>query len=1048
VNRYRRLAALLLLAALVPACGDGDPGPAGPPGSTGLSLPVIQSLSAFGLPAEPGDDVVLQVSAQSPDSLPLTYAWSVSPAAWSVTAGGATASATVSAPNAYGQSGSATVVVTDSLGRTATGFLALATAGNGAPVIHSITVDPNPISKGGSAALRVYATDPNGDPLAYAWTAPASDFSLTAGQGTSQATLRADAFASGLVEVEVDDGFGGVALGGVVVSTRPGWWRPSEAVGRPGLGASSSPRVRVDAADNAVRVWIQVEGGYPRVRASRRPTGGDWSEPEVISPEGLYNMTELRLAVAPSGLAVAVWIANDGLVSSVWSNRFEPATGWGTVQAVESVAPGDPVLLDVDVDPAGNAIVVFQVQDGGDFDIWANRYAVGAGWGTPQLLETDDAGGAFVPVVACDPAGNATAAWFQSDGVRQNVWAARYVAGTGWQAPVLIETDNAGDAQRPSIAADPAGNVTAAWQQFDGVRFNLWANRYTAGTGWGTAALIETDDAGDALNVDVGADAAGNVIAVWQQFDGIEDRVVAARRPAGGAWGAAAPVGTGTVTNQPLELAVGSGGDALAVWRSPFAPQEIRGVRYQAGTGWAAEGLLEEVPSGTVASPTAAVDGGGNSIAVWGQTFAAIHCLWWNLYTAGDGWMGGTPLHVVPSGQAGAPRIVLNGAGDATAVWIQEDAPLGAVLASRWTPATGWSSCRYVQTGTPKQAFEMAAEGNAAGEVVVVWRQDDDGFHNLWANRYAPATGWGIAQKLENANTGPVAAPDVAVDAAGNAIAVWEQNDGVRWNLWTNRYTAGTGWGTAELLETDDLGQAHMVDVAVEPGGTAMAVWQQDDGTETNIWARRYTTAGGWGAAEVIETRPGNAELPKVAVDPAGHATAVWQQSETYLDMWANRYTAGSGWGTAQRLENVDAGAAQYAAITLLPGGGAMVAWVQSLDGTYGHAWASRYASGSGWTAPELIEGENSGSVYLPQLASDPRGNVMAVWHQFDGTRFNAWANRWTPSAGWGPAELLELDSLGSATNPRVALDPSGEAAAVWRQLESGEFRIRSSRWR
>ena len=85
----------------------------------------------------------------------------------------------------------------------------------------------------------------------------------------------------------------------------------------------------------------------------------------------------------------------------------------------------------------------------------------------------------------------------------------------------MIETDNAGDAINPQVAFDASGNAVVVWQQSDGTRYNIWSNRYTASTGlWGTAALIETDNAGDANNPQVAIDASGNALAVWSQSDG------------------------------------------------------------------------------------------------------------------------------------------------------------------------------------------------------------------------------------------------------------------------------------------------------------------------------------------------------------------------------------------------------------------------------------------------------------------------------------------------------------------------------------------------
>ncbi len=47
-----------------------------------------------------------------------------------------------------------------------------------------------------------------------------------------------------------------------------------------------------------------------------------------------------------------------------------------------------------------------------------------------------------------------------------------------WGDPVLIEISNAGNATQPQVALDPNGNAVAVWNQYDGIRTNIWANRF------------------------------------------------------------------------------------------------------------------------------------------------------------------------------------------------------------------------------------------------------------------------------------------------------------------------------------------------------------------------------------------------------------------------------------------------------------------------------------------------------------------------------------------------------------------------------------------
>jgi hypothetical protein len=84
------------------------------------------------------------------------------------------------------------------------------------------------------------------------------------------------------------------------------------------------------------------------------------------------------------------------------------------------------------------------------------------------------------------------------------------------------------------------------------------------------------------------------------------------------------------------------------------------------------------------------------------------------------------------------------------------------------------------------------------------------------------------------------------------------------------------------------------------------------------------------------------------------------------------------------------------------------------------------------WTPAALIE-TGAGSASSPRIAVDPSGNVMAVWVQSDGTSSSIYANRYVVGSGWGTATLLEISDM-PADSPRIAADSNGNFIAVWRQ--------------
>ena len=224
-----------------------------------------------------------------------------------------------------------------------------------------------------------------------------------------------------------------------------------------------------------------------------------------------------------------MWYKADAFRWNIWSNHYVADTGWGIAELVET-DNSSAMNPKVGVDGSGNAIAVWIQYDDPGVNIWSNLYVAGTGWGTAELIETDNSSSASEQQIGVDDSGNAVAVWIQYDDPGINIWSNRYVAGTGWGTAQLIETDNSGDAGGPQVGVDGSGNAIAVWGQSDGTRSNIWANRYVAGTGWGTAELIETDNRGSAWYPQVGVDGSGNAVAVWYQNDGIRSNIWANTR--------------------------------------------------------------------------------------------------------------------------------------------------------------------------------------------------------------------------------------------------------------------------------------------------------------------------------------------------------------------------------------------------------------------------------------------------------------------------------------------------------------------------------------
>jgi len=416
-------------------------------------------------------------------------------------------------------------------------------------------------------------------------------------------------------------------------------------------------------------------------------------------------------------------------------------------------------------------------------------------WGTASAIETNVAGVyAGSPQVGIDANGNVLAVFAQYDGTRNNIMANRYSAASRtWGTATLVETDNAGDASSPQLAIDPSGNGLAVWYQSDGTRYNVWANRYTAATDtWGTAVLIETDNTGHAGLPQIAMDAAGNGLAVWQQSDGTRNHIWANRYIAGStnAWGTAE---------------------------------------------------LIETDAGNANAPQIAIDADGNVLAVWAQDVSAITHIMANRYNAATGWGTAVSIASFNQGSGGQAQIAIDASGNAMAVWAQNDYPDQNIAANRYTAATNtWGTAQLIETGTfATRNPQVAVDAN--GNALAVW-EHLDGVYSIAANRYTAATNtWGTAALIETDNTGSTYVPQIAIDANGNALAVWQYADETFRHIKVNRYTAGAGWGNAAFIENNNVGDAGSPQIAFFSNGNALAVWDQEGANlSSDIWTNLY----------------------------------------------------------------------------------------------------------------------------------------------------------------------------------------------------------------
>jgi len=406
---------------------------------------------------------------------------------------------------------------------------------------------------------------------------------------------------------------------------------------------------------------------------------------------------------------------------------------------------------------------------------------------------------------------------------------------SAWGVSEWIEEVGTGTSSRQQIAVDGQSNALSAWQYTEPNGTGVWANRYTRTDLWGVPEPI--DGGAFATEPRLAADGAGNGFVIWQQGEDVNAR-------------------------------------------------EIWGNRYVVEEGWGDPEIIQTDEVTSAQSPSLAADPAGNAIAVWAQraTETTDVVVWANRYEPESGWGTATAIDEMPSPSAPSRTSVsMDADGNAIAVWSRPTLMGNVLWANRYTTQSGWGTAELIKSDPDTTARDARLDVGAAGDAFVVWVQGDDIRNDIWAARFSGSS-WAAPVRIDNHDDGDKRAPDVAVDGAGVAHAVWSQADADFENIWANQYTPGSEWGTPELIEPPNEdpmldGDATTPRVGVNSAGNAFVVWRQTWESWGSVWSNRLDPGTGWMDAELIEEIDRPAKAPKIAVDENRHAHAVWLHS-------------------------------------------------------------------------------------------------------------------------------------------------------------------------
>ncbi len=416
---------------------------------------------------------------------------------------------------------------------------------------------------------------------------------------------------------------------------------------------------------------------------------------------------------------------------------------------------------------------------------------------------------------------------------------------------------------------------------------------------------------------------------------------------------------------------------------------------------------------------------------------------------AGDATAQGLWSPPMSVADGGRPDVAMDASGNALAIWVEGSAPITVIRAARFSAAThSWStavdlSAPGVSAGDPHLAV------NALGNAVAIWRTDGAVSLVQVAHYSATAGTWSAGATLSSLEQ-PAGLPTVGLDGEGNAFAAWRRlSDGV---VQAARYCVQFGfWDPSPDVSAPGRQPETAPVIAVETGGGAVLAWGHWASTGgVVVQAARWTVSTGtWSPSMTLSTSrvDAGAFYPAVAVDGSGNATVGWElhAAGQFATVETARFSATTGtWGASVDLSGPGTRSADRVQVAMDGSGNAIAIWTRN-----DILQTARYSSSTAtWSAPHDLSGPAGNRVVqYPKIAITSGGDAVAAWQRYLGgprgyavqaSFYSASATAWTG--------IVDLDpSAFNAVAVNIAMTNAGAAMAVWVSGQLSDVTVRAA---
>lgn len=681
---------------------------------------------------------------------------------------------------------------------------------------------------------------------------------------------------------------------------------------------------------------------------------------------------------------------------------------------------------DIAMDDFGNFIIVWHdKRNSGLSDIYGQRYSYdGSALGKNFKVHPElNFGSHQYPSVATDGAGNIVITWEVQDKGDYDIWAQRFTAdGIKVEDGFKVSDQVILSAQHyPDICADDSGRFVITWQDTRNQRYEIYAQCFS-NQGLTVGENFRVSGKNGELYKPIpaiAANKAGNFVIVWEdKYNGPEYHEIYGQKfncngeTIGNAF--RANLNQGGVHELP-DIAFNNDGKFLLTWVHDYNGKKfVRAQRYGGSESW--DFKVNSNYDNTTHSAVTCI-GYEKFVLTWQNDTDGERNIFNQSYSmAGEFSENAVKVNVNRENQTqNHPTLDLDNQGNMVISWQDYQAGLHNphIYAQFYgTDGVLKGNCFRVDTDNGAAELPSAAIGdNETG--IIVWQSSQNENYDIFLQPVSPD---GIIDSTRVQIMGDEDQINPSVSAGNsNFVVTWQDSRNGNYDIYAQLYSIDFIPKMPHFKVNDDLGIAHQTSpvTAMNSSGLFCMTWQDSrNGWDDDIYLQCFDNMG---MAQGVNIRVNDEQInaeqaePVVAIDGAGNYIVTWRDHRNGLhdpDIYAQCYFHdGTLNNTNFRVnDDLDWSYQFNPSIAADSSGNFLITWVDTRNGNY-DIYTQRYDSDGTQIGSNFRITGTGQNIQLDPVVKIQDNKIYSLWtdNRAGDTGYDIWANvlDWSnPSTG------------------------------------------------